>query len=44
MALAWSGLTSPRQRVSIRSMIVSHLSISDCGTIGLPTPRAAWAT
>jgi hypothetical protein len=44
MAFAWSGFTSPRQRISMRSMIRSHWSISACGTIGWPTPRAACAT
>ncbi len=38
------GSGSPRQRIMKRSTTVCALSISACGTIGRPMPRADWAT
>ena len=43
-ALTWRGSGSPRQRIMNRSVIVAASSTRRCGTIGSPTPRAAWAT
>ena len=44
MALTWSGLASPRQRIRNRSGIELALSTSRWDTGGLPIPRADWAT
>lgn len=38
------GSGSPRQRIMKRSTIVCALSISFCGTMARPWPRADWAT
>jgi hypothetical protein len=38
------GSGSPRQRIMKRSTTEWALSISRCGTIGRPWPRADWAT
>ena len=43
-ALTCRGSGSPRQRIMNRSVIVAAWSTRRCGTIGSPTPRAAWAT
>ncbi len=43
-ALTCRGSGSPRQRIMNRSVIVAASSTRRCGTIGSPTPRAAWAT
>ena len=43
-ALTCLGSGSPRQRIMNRSTTDCALSISLCGTIGSPCPRADWAT
>ena len=43
-AFTCRGSGSPRQRIMNRSVIVAASSTRRCGTMGSPTPRAAWAT